>query len=120
MTSRTARAGNTLGDRARWTLLRPAFPAAIAMASAGLAWADDQTLALGEYLSNECVTCHRLSGQVDGIPSIVGWSPDQFVAVLRAYKIKALDNVTMQTIAGRLSEDDMTALAAYFATRKPG
>ena len=27
---------------------------------------------LGEYLSSECVTCHQLSGQFDGIPSIVG------------------------------------------------
>jgi cytochrome c len=98
--------------------LRLAVPAATVVV-ASVAWADDQKIALGEYLSSECVTCHRLSGQVDGIPSIVGWSPDQFLAVMHAYKFKARDNVTMQTITARLSDDELAALAAYFATIKP-
>jgi len=83
---------------------------------APVASADDQTIAYGQYLSSECVTCHRLSGQEDGIPSIVGWSPDQFITVLRAYKTKLRDNVTMQTITARLTDEEMAALAAYFAT----
>jgi cytochrome c len=95
-----------------------AVPAATAMA-ASVAWADDRSIAYGEYLASECVTCHRLSGQADGIPSIVGWSPDQFLAVMHAYKFKARDNVTMQTITARLSDDELAALAAYFATIKP-
>jgi cytochrome c553 len=76
--------------------------------------------AFGEYLSGECVTCHRLDGQNTGIPSIVGWPADQFVAVLEAYKAKARPNAVMQTIAGRLSKEDMEALAAYYGKQKPG
>lgn len=81
------------------------------------AWAAD--IAFGEYLSGECVTCHRLDGQDKGIPAIVGWPADQFVAVLQAYKAKDRDNLVMQTIAGRMSNDDMAALAAYFESLKP-
>jgi cytochrome c len=99
------------------TAIRSSWLAAIAMA-APVAHADDQKVAYGEYLSGECVTCHRLSGEVNGIPSIIGWSPDQFLAVMHAYKFKARDNVTMQTIAARLTEDEIAALAAFFSNVK--
>lgn len=70
--------------------------------------------ALGEYLSSECVTCHRADGQNKGIPSIVGWRRDEFVAALQEYKSKGRANPVMQTIAGRLTMDEMQALAAYY------
>ena len=76
--------------------------------------------AFGKFLANECVTCHRADGQDKGIPAIVGWPTDQFVAVLKSYKAKERPNVVMQTIAGRLSDDEMAALAAYYATLKAG
>lgn len=75
--------------------------------------------AYGEYLSSECVTCHRRDGQDKGIPAIVGWPAEQFVAVLRSYKTKDRQNAVMQTIAGRLTDDDMAALAAFYANLKP-
>ena len=60
------------------------------------------------------------AGRADkGIPSIVGWPADQFTAVLQSYKTKDRRNQVMQTIAGRLSDDDMAALAAYFESLKP-
>ena len=75
---------------------------------------------LGQYLSSECVTCHRTSGQpMQGIPQIAGWPEDQFVAVMAAYKDKQRDNPVMQTIAGRLSEADIAALATFFAGLSP-
>jgi cytochrome c len=72
--------------------------------------------AFGQYLSSECVTCHRADGADKGIPSITGWPADQFVAVLKSYKAKDRDNAVMQTIAGRLGDDEMAALAAYYAS----
>lgn len=72
---------------------------------------------LGQYLSSECVTCHQLSGkQSEGVPAIVGWPEDQFVAVMRAYKNRERENAVMRTIAGRLSQPDIEALAAYFGS----
>ena len=76
-------------------------------------------IGFGEYLSGECVTCHRVDGQDKGIPPIIGWPADQFTAVLQSYKAKDRANPVMQTIAARLSDKDMQALAAYFESLKP-
>ena len=76
--------------------------------------------ALGEYLSSECTTCHQTSGrQVGGIPAIVGHPADQFIALMAAYRNRHRDNQVMQTIAGRLSEEELNALAAYYESLKP-
>lgn len=73
-------------------------------------------LAFGQYLAGECVTCHRTDGAAKGIPPIVGWPSDTFVAALKAYKAKERANPIMQTIAGRLSDVEMAALAAYYGS----
>lgn len=100
--------------------LRPTFALAAGLLTASPLAADAADVALGEYLSSECVTCHQASGQtVGGVPSIVAWPEDQFVAVLSSYKTKLRDNQVMQTIAGRLSEDEIAALAAYFGKLPP-
>jgi cytochrome c553 len=76
--------------------------------------------ALGQYLSSECVTCHQLSGKsVGAIPPIVGWPEDQFLAVMGAYRNKDRDNNVMQTIASKLKDDEVAALAAYFGALRP-
>lgn len=75
---------------------------------------------LGQYLSSECVTCHKASGKVEGgVPPIVGWPADQFIAVMNSYKAKDRDNEVMQTIAARLKDEDIAALAAYFGALPP-
>lgn len=68
----------------------------------------------GEYLSSECKTCHQTSGGDDGIPSIVYWPEETFVTAMHAYKDKVRPNEVMQMIAGRLSNEEIAALAAYF------
>jgi cytochrome c553 len=40
------------------------------------------------------------------------------VAVIKAYRDKALPNPVMQNIASRLSDDDIAALALYFESAK--
>jgi cytochrome c len=76
-------------------------------------------LAFGEHLAGECVTCHRKDGQDKGIPSIIGWPIDQFVAVLQSYKQKDRPNQVMQTVTAGLGDPEMQALAAYYASLKP-
>jgi cytochrome c553 len=75
--------------------------------------------ALGQYLSSECVTCHQVSGRFDGIPPIVGWPEDSFVQIMNEYKTKTRNHAVMQTIAGRLSPEEIAALAAYFGSIVP-
>jgi cytochrome c len=72
--------------------------------------------AFGEYLSSECVTCHQRTGRFAGIPPIVAWPEETFVAVMNEYKLKVRPNPVMQTLAGRLSDEEIAALAAYFGS----
>jgi cytochrome c553 len=74
--------------------------------------------ALGEYLSSECVTCHQLTGNHEGIPPIIGWPEQSFVEIMGEYRNKKRSNPIMQTIAGRFSADEIAALAAYFGSLK--
>ena len=70
----------------------------------------------GAYLSAECATCHQSDGSDQGIPSITHWPPQDFVVAMHAYKQKLRPHPVMQMMAGRLSNDEIAALAAYFAT----
>lgn len=74
---------------------------------------------LGRYLSSECTTCHGAAKSDSTIPPIHGLDQRHFVEVLKAYRAKTLPNPAMQNIAGRLHDDDIAALAAYFAAAKP-
>ena len=70
---------------------------------------------LREYLAGECVTCHRPGG-ADGIPVITGWAPENFIHALYEYKQEARNNPVMITVAKRLADEEMAALAAYFSS----
>nr|AFI78724.1 sulfur/thiosulfate oxidation protein SoxE [uncultured bacterium ws406H10] len=72
----------------------------------------------GEYIAGECVTCHQITGKEDGIPSITGWPEENFIHAMFEYKIKLRANPVMQTVTSRLGDEEMAALAAYFATLK--
>ena len=71
-------------------------------------------LGYGEYLAGECVTCHRKSGA--GIPQINGIEAETFVTIMNAYRSKELDNKIMQMMAGRLDDEQIISLAAYFSS----
>ena len=68
----------------------------------------------GEYLSSECVSCHRIDGSDSGIPSIIHWPVDDFVIAMHAYKDKKRVHPVMRMMAGRLSAEEIAGLAAYF------
>lgn len=69
----------------------------------------------GAYLSAECTTCHQRDGTDQGIPAITQWPEEDFVLALHAYKEKLRPHPLMQMMAGRLSNEEIAALAAYFA-----
>ena len=68
----------------------------------------------GEYLAGECVTCHRKLST--GIPQINGIEAETFVTIMKAYRTKELDNKVMQMMAGRLDDEQIISLAAYFSS----
>lgn len=71
--------------------------------------------AFGEYLSSECTTCHQRDGSDQGIPGIRNWPEEDFVIAMHAYKQKIRPHPVMQMVTGRLSDEEIAALAAYFA-----
>jgi cytochrome c553 len=107
------------GGRIRATRMLARLPLAVVLcASAVLAQEKLKPkgdAALGEYLSSLCVTCHQISGKaVGGIPPIIAWPEDQFVAVINAYRWKERENEVMQTVTAQLTDEEIAALAAYF------
>lgn len=68
----------------------------------------------GEYLATECTTCHQVDGGYDGIPSITQWPEEDFVIAMHAYKRKVRPHPVMQMMAGRLSDEEIAAVAAFF------
>lgn|SRR5215510_3873133 len=84
----------------------------------GLTTAYAVDVELGRYLSSECMTCHGTAKADSTIPNIFGLGQTRFAAAIKAYRDKALPNPVMQTIASRLSDDDIAALALYFQTAK--
>ena len=102
------------------TMFALAIASAFGVMSGAVAQADlaDQIakadLGYGEYLAGECVTCHRKSGT--GIPQINGIEAETFVTIMQAYRSKDLDNKVMQMMAGRLDDEQIISLAAYFSS----
>ena len=72
--------------------------------------------AYGEYLASECQTCHRADNANEGIPGINGWEIEDFVYALHEYKQKLRENPVMQMMAGSLGDEEIAALASYFAS----
>ena len=70
----------------------------------------------GAYLASECQTCHQVNGTDQGIPAINGWPEEDFVVAMHSYKMKLRPHPVMQMMAGRLNDQEIAALAAYFAT----
>jgi cytochrome c553 len=92
----------------------------VVLALGGTSGARTPDLELGRYLAAECMTCHRVAAASGGIPNIYGMTEVRFSALVKAYRDKRLSNAVMQTIAGRLKDDEIEALAAFFArTKRP-
>ena len=78
-----------------------------------------ERLAYGKHLAQECTTCHRLDGSGNNIPSIIGLRNDYFVSTMTFYKTGARDNAVMNSVAQMLNDEQLEALATYFAQVKP-
>ena len=108
-----------MADLARLLVLTVVTASAVAAASGALS-ARAPDIELGRYLATECMTCHRGTTATSAIPNIFGIAEETFTQVMNAYRAKQLSNPVMQSIAGRLKDDEIEALAAFFArTKRP-
>lgn len=108
--------GPRAGRTGRAAHLCAAFLVA-ALAGAAVPARAEGDAAYGAYLAGQCVSCHRETGEASvGVPAIIGWPESHFVEVMNAYRSKARDSEVMGTIASALSEEEISALAAHFAS----
>lgn len=91
---------------------------ALGLGAAGVAApADEARLKrYGRHLAQECTGCHRIDGVDNGIPSIIGWDAERFVATLEFYRSGARNNPVMVSVAKSLDEEQARALAAYYGS----
>ena len=68
----------------------------------------------GEYLAQECASCHRAGGQ--DVPAINGYEAWQTHLALAQYENGERENDAMRLVARSLDEEQKIAVAAYFAT----
>ena len=87
------------------------------LTAGGATFGQASDVELGRYLSSECMTCHGET-RADAIPDISGLAIPDFTDAVRAYREKRRPNEVMQTVASRLSDEEIDALAAFFATTK--
>lgn len=74
----------------------------------------------GEYLANECASCHSPKPtDSTAVPNIYGLDKEVTIANLVKYREGIRTNTTMTGVARALSGDDIAALAAYLADYQP-
>ncbi len=78
----------------------------------------DELLEYGEYLSSQCSTCHRLDAFEGGIPPLGHLPKDYFIIAMREYKSGRRDNPAMVSVANALTDEEITALATYYAAQR--
>lgn len=91
----------------------PPAPEDVVVPEAVLAMEGD--VAYGAYLASECAACH-LPGRdsASGVPAIDGLGRDEMIRALFQYRVGARPNQAMVTVAARLGDEEILALAAYF------
>ncbi|HCJ61081.1 MAG: hypothetical protein DBW67_02610 [SAR116 cluster bacterium] len=93
-----------------------AFVICAVVGFAGHAWSAD--LELGEYLAQDCLGCHQAQEVVGTIPIIHGLDAEYFIEAMYDYRDGFRENNVMMSVATSLSDEDVEALAAWFAIQE--
>jgi cytochrome c553 len=74
----------------------------------------------GAQLAAMCAACHRLDGQDQGIPSIIGLDENKFAGMMAEFKSDKRKSQIMGVVARSLSNEEVAEVAHYLATRQKG
>jgi cytochrome c len=91
---------------------------AVLAVMSSLSQAQKGDIEFGRYLATECMTCHRSTTAGGAIPNIFGMAHPRFVLLIKGYRDKQLPNPVMQSVASRLKDDEIDALAHFFSVTK--
>jgi cytochrome c553 len=102
----------------------PLSPPEVPVVSADLLKQGEALVTRGDYQRNipACTSCHgpNLSGMEPGIPGLIGLKSKYISAQIGAFRYgtrTAPEPDCMQLVAARLTEQDVTAVAAWLASR---
>ena len=86
--------------------------------AASVAHAQDANL--GRNLAATCANCHGTNGQARGdtVAPLAGMPAERIVTTFNAYKTGALPATIMHQIAKGYTDEQVKAIAAYFAAQK--
>ena len=87
------------------------------LATAGAAHAEDANL--GRSLAATCANCHGTNGQArgDSVSALAGMPAERMTQTFNAYKTGALPATIMHQIAKGYTDDQVKAIAAFFAAQ---
>jgi cytochrome subunit of sulfide dehydrogenase len=87
------------------------------LVGSGAAHAQDAQL--GRSLAATCANCHGTNGQARGdtVAALAGMPAERLITTLNAYKTGALPATIMHQIAKGYTDDQVKALAAFFAAQ---
>ena len=96
-----------------------------ALVPASAAAETDSLLPYGRHLAQECPACHGADagqGKESGIPGLAGRPVAELTDLLHAFREGRRTNPVMVSVAKSLDEQQIAALAAFFASlsRAPG
>ena len=93
--------------------------AAVLMVS-GSAYADGaMPMAPANLLASNCFSCHGMEGRSSGITEdIYGMPAEKFTKALAGFKSGEKESTVMQRISKGYSDDEIKAMAGYFAAIK--
>ena len=84
------------------------------------ATSDNNLAKAGKSKAAMCLGCHKKNAQGNGqFPRLAGQNAEYLVTQLNNFKSAARKNVQMKAMSANLTENDIKALAAYFASITP-
>jgi cytochrome c len=84
----------------------------------GVATANDTGLEIGRHLASQCLACHGATTS-GAIPDLSGMPESVFTDAIDSFRSKRRSSPIMSSIAERLTDEDVAALARYFASARP-
>lgn len=97
----------------------PRMATAMLMVWAGAGAVQAQDAHLGRNLAATCANCHGTNGQVRGdtVTALAGMPAQRLVEKFNAFKTGALPATIMHQISKGYTDDQVKAIAAYFASQ---
>jgi len=98
--------------------LDPAQPSA---ANGAKVVAKPDPVQAGKAAAANCAGCHGEEGvsKTAGMPSLVGFDPKYFIAVMNAYKSGQRKHDMMKSLGAGIRDSDLNNIALYYALQKP-